>query len=70
MLFLNSLNWTLEVYILLISEIFVLVSFILISHEFRKTKNFFFLNLLMELQNLGTAPAMDILEYAKALESV
>ncbi len=31
---------------------------------------FFFLNLLMELQNMGTAPAMDILEYAKALESI
>ena len=46
MIFLNSLNWNLEVYILLISEIFVLVSFILISHEFRKTKNIFFLNLL------------------------
>jgi hypothetical protein len=31
---------------------------------------FFFLNLLMELQNRGTAPAMDILQYAKALESI
>lgn len=31
---------------------------------------FFFLNLLIELQNRGTAPAMDILEYAKALESI
>lgn len=31
---------------------------------------FFFLNLLMELQNKGTVPAMDILEYAKALESL
>ena len=31
---------------------------------------FFFLNLLMELQKRGTAPAMDILQYAKALESI
>jgi len=31
---------------------------------------YFFLNLLMELQNKGTAPAMDILEYAKVLESI
>lgn len=31
---------------------------------------FFFLNLLVELQKKGTAPAMDILEYAKALESI
>jgi len=31
---------------------------------------FFFQNLLIELQNRGTAPAMDILENAKALESI
>ena len=31
---------------------------------------FFFLNLLMELQNKGISPAMDIMEYAKALESI
>lgn len=31
---------------------------------------FFFLHLLMELQKKGTVPAMDILEYAKALESI
>lgn len=31
---------------------------------------FFFLHLSMELQNKGTVPAMDILEYAKALESI
>ncbi len=31
---------------------------------------FFFLNLLMELQNKGTSPAMNIMEYAKALESI
>lgn len=31
---------------------------------------FFFLNLLMELQKLGTIPAMDILKYAEALESI
>jgi len=31
---------------------------------------FFFLNLLIELQNKGTSPAMDIMEYAKALESI
>jgi hypothetical protein len=30
---------------------------------------FFFLNLLIKLQNLGTVPAMDINSYAKALDS-
>lgn len=31
---------------------------------------FFFLNLLIELQKLGTIPAMDILKYAESLESI
>lgn len=31
---------------------------------------FFFFNLVMGLQKLGTAPAMDIVEYAKALDSI
>jgi hypothetical protein len=31
---------------------------------------FFFFRLVMELQKLGTAPAMDIEEYAKALDSI
>ncbi|HWY12135.1 MAG TPA: DUF6602 domain-containing protein [Bacteroidia bacterium] len=31
---------------------------------------FFFLNLFMELQKLGTVPAMDIVQYAKALDSI
>lgn len=35
-----------------------------------ETLIYFFFNLVMELQKLGTAPAMDILEYAKALESI
>lgn len=46
MVFLNSLNWTLEVYILLFSEIFMVISFFLILSEFRNTKNTFFINLL------------------------
>jgi hypothetical protein len=31
---------------------------------------YFFLNLLMELQKLGTIPALDIAQYAKALYSI
>jgi Domain of unknown function (DUF6602) len=31
---------------------------------------FFFLNLLLELQNKGTVPAMDIMEYGKVLRSI
>ncbi|MCC3377150.1 DUF6602 domain-containing protein [Cohnella sp. REN36] len=38
------------------------------SHE--ETLIFFFFKLIMELQKLGTAPAMDIEEYAKALDSI
>ncbi|MBE0662566.1 MAG: hypothetical protein IH597_08875 [Bacteroidales bacterium] len=40
----------------------------------RSTKNevllFFFLNLFMELQKVGTVTAMDVVEYAKALKSI
>ena len=40
----------------------------------RSTENeallFFFLNLFMELQKLGTVPAMDIVQYAKVLDSI
>ena len=40
----------------------------------RSTKDeillFFFLNLFMELQKVGTVTAMDVVEYAKALESI
>jgi hypothetical protein len=43
--------------------------------KFEKSTNeeafiFFFLKLFMELQKLGTAMAIDIEEYAKALDSI
>lgn len=31
---------------------------------------FFFLNLFMELQKLGTVPAIEVVEYAKVLDSM
>lgn len=46
MVFLNSLNWSIEVFILLISDLLVLISFFLIFREFRKTKNNFFITLM------------------------
>ncbi|MNI02601.1 hypothetical protein D3C87_983680 [compost metagenome] len=36
----------------------------------QETLIFFFLKLLIDLQKLGTIPALDISEYAKALDSI
>ena len=47
MVFLNSLNWNTEVYILLISVVIIIASFFLVLSVFRKTKNSFLFYLLL-----------------------